>query len=136
MNHSASALVSLGMPHNTAVRSPRSRFVIIVFVVLALGLSVAACSSSSKGDSSGSASAGITMKDTAFSVAGPVKAGATVNIKNDDSFTHTVTSDDGTSFNVSVDGGKSATITAPSKAGSYKFHCNIHSTMKATLTVE
>jgi plastocyanin len=124
------------MPHNTAVRSPRSRFAIIVFVVLALGLSVAACSSSSKGGSSGSGSADITMKNIAFSVAGPVKAGATVNIKNNDSFTHTVTSDDGTSFNVSVDGGKSATVTAPSKAGSYKFHCNIHSTMHATLTVE
>jgi len=76
------------------------------------------------------------VKNTAFSVAGSVKAGATVNIKNDDGFTHTVTSDDGTSFNVSVDGDKSATITAPSKAGSYKFHCNIHSNMHATLTVE
>ena len=124
------------MPHNTAVRSSRSRFVLIVFVVLALGLSVAACSSSSKDGSSGSTSADITMENTAFNVAGPVKAGATVNIKNNDSFTHTVTSDDGTSFNVSVDGGKSATVTAPSKAGSYKFHCNIHSTMKDTLTVE
>jgi plastocyanin len=76
------------------------------------------------------------MQNTAFKVAGPVKAGATVNIKNNDSFTHTVTSDDGTSFNVSVDGGKTATITAPSKAGTYKFHCNIHSSMHATLTVQ
>ena len=72
----------------------------------ALALSLAACSSSSKSGSSGSASADITMQNTAFSVAGPVKAGATVNIKNNDGFTHTVTSDDGTSFNVSVDGGK------------------------------
>ena len=76
------------------------------------------------------------MQNTAFNVAGPVKAGATVNIKNNDSFTHTVTSDDGTSFNVSVDGGKTATITAPSKPGTYKFHCNIHSNMHATLTVQ
>jgi plastocyanin len=124
------------MPHNTSVRSPRSRFAIVVFVVLALGLSVAACSSSSKGGSSGSASADITMKNTAFSVAGSVKAGATVNIKNNDPFTHTVTSDDGSSFNVSVDGNKTATITAPSKAGTYKFHCTIHSNMHATLTVQ
>ena len=36
----------------------------------------------------------------------------------------------------SVDGGKTATITAPSKAGTYKFHCNIHSNMHATLTVQ
>ena len=125
------------MPHNTPSRSPRSRIVILVLVVAALALSLAACSSSSKSsDSSGSGSAVITMQNTAFKVAGPVKAGATVNIKNNDSFTHTVTSDDGTSFNVSVDGGKTATITAPSKAGSYKFHCNIHSNMHATLTVQ
>jgi plastocyanin len=123
------------MPHNTAIR-PRSRFAILVVAVLALGLSLAACSSSSKSGSSGSGSAVITMQNTSFKVAGPVKAGATVNIKNNDSFTHTVTSDDGSSFNVSVDGGKSATITAPSKAGTYKFHCNIHSNMHATLTVQ
>ena len=63
------------------------------------------------------------------------KTGATVNIKNNDPFTHTVTSDDGSSFNVSVDGNKTATITAPTKAGTYKFHCNIHSFMHGTLTV-
>jgi plastocyanin len=124
------------MPQNIAVRSPRFRFAILVVAVLALGLSLAACSSSSKSGSSGSGSAVITMQNTSFKVAGPVKAGATVNNKNNDSFTHTVTSDDGTSFNVSVDGGKTATVTAPSKAGTYKFHCNIHSTMHATLTVQ
>jgi len=63
------------------------------------------------------------------------KAGATVTITNKDQVTHTVTSDDGTSFNVTVQGGKTATITAPSKAGTYKFHCNIHSSMHGTLTV-
>jgi plastocyanin len=124
------------MTNNTRTRSHRSNLALFAAILLALALVLAACSSSSKGGSSGSGSADITMKNTAFSVAGPVKAGATVNIKNDDSFTHTVTSDDGSSFNVSVDGGKSATVTAPSKAGSYKFHCNIHSTMHATLTVE
>ena len=124
------------MPSNAAIRPARPRLAILAVVVFALGLSLAACSSSSKSGSSGSGSAVITMQNTAFQVAGPVKAGATVTIKNDDGFTHTVTSDDGTSFNVSVDGGKSATVTAPSKAGSYKFHCNIHSNMHATLTVE
>jgi plastocyanin len=124
------------MAYNTAVRTPRSRLAVLVLVVAALALSLAACSSSSKSSSSGSGSAVITMQNTSFNVTGPVKAGATVNIKNNDSFTHTVTSDDGTSFDVSVDGGKTATITAPSKAGTYKFHCNIHSNMHATLTVQ
>jgi len=124
------------MPYNTATRSSRSRFAFVILAVVALALALAACSSSSKSGASGSGSAVITMQNTSFKVAGPVKAGATVNIKNNDPFTHTVTSDDGTSFNVSVDGGKTATITAPSKAGTYKFHCNIHSTMHASLTVQ
>ena len=120
------------MPTETRPRS--AALALVLAVVLALAV-LAACSSSSK-SSSGSGNPVITMQNTAFNVAGPVKAGATVNIKNNDSFTHTVTSDDGTSFNVSVDGGKTATITAPSKAGTYKFHCNIHSNMHATLTVQ
>ena len=45
----------------------------------------------------------ITMQSTAFTSPTPVKAGATVTIKNNDPSTHTVTADDGTSFNVSVD---------------------------------
>ena len=124
----------MSMPNEPRPR--RTRLALVLAVVLAL-TALAACSSSSK--SSSSSSSGnpvITMQNTAFNVAGPVKAGATVDIKNNDPFTHTVTSDDGTSFNVSVDAGKTATITAPSKPGTYKFHCNIHSNMHATLIVQ
>jgi plastocyanin len=121
------------MPHNSAVTSPRSRFSILVLVVLALGLSVAACSSDKEG-ASDSGSAAITIKDLKFTTE-PVSAGATVTVQNDDDVAHTVTGDDD-EFNVSVDPGESATFTAPDEAGSYKFHCNIHSSMKATLTVE
>ena len=38
-------------------------------------------------------------------------------------------------FDVTSDPGKTVTFTAPSKPGSYGFHCNIHNFMKATLTV-
>jgi plastocyanin len=48
---------------------------------------------------------------------------------------HTVTSDDGKSFDVTVNPGKTATFTAPSSPGTYKFHCKIHSSMHGTLTV-
>ena len=124
----------MSMPNEPRPR--RTRLALVLAVVLAL-TALAACSSSSKSSSSSSSgSPVITMQNTAFNVAGPVKAGATVDIKNNDPFTHTVTSDDGTSFNVSVDGGKTATITAPSKPGTYKFHCNIHSNMHATLIVQ
>ena len=106
------------MPHNTAIRSARSRVAILVLVVLALGLSLAACSSSSK---SGSSSAAITVKDFQFTTKA-VKAGAKVTVHNNGPSTHTVTADDG-GFDVTVDSGKDATFTAPSKAGTYKFHC-------------
>ena len=36
---------------------------------------------------------------------------------------------------IAIDAGKTMTFTAPSKPGAYGFHCNIHTFMKATLTV-
>lgn len=119
------------MPHNTASRSARSRFAILILVVAALALSLAACSSSSK---SGSSSGDITVKDFQFTTK-PVKAGATVTVHNNGPSQHTVTADDG-GFDVTVDPGKDATFKAPSKAGTYKFHCNIHTQMHGTLTVQ
>ena len=57
-----------------------------------------------------------------------------MTVKNDSSSQHTVTQDD-RGFNVTIDAGKTATFTAPSAAGGYKFHCNIHNFMKGELTV-
>jgi plastocyanin len=69
-----------------------------------------------------------------FSSPSSVASGSTVTVQNNDTTAHTVTSDDGTSFNVKVPAGKTATFTAP-KAGTFKFHCNIHSSMHGSLTV-
>ena len=124
--------VSLGMQRNHALPRTRRSLALAIGIVLALALLLGACSSSSK---SGSSSGGITIKDLVFTST-PVKAGDTVTIQNNDTVAHTVTSDDGTSFDVQVDAGKSATLTAPSKAGSYKYHCKIHSQMHGTLTVQ
>ena len=123
------------MTINTGTRTPRSRLALLVGVVLALTLVLGACSSSGSSKSAAS-TADITMKDLSFKVAGPVSAGATVTVKNNDGVTHTVTSDDGTSFNMSVDGGVSTSFKAPTNPGTYKFHCNIHSQMHGTLTVQ
>ena len=110
------------------------RFLALV-AVLALALGLAACSSSSKSSSSSSGSADITISGTAFSDVKPVKAGATVTVKNEDGFAHTVTADNGAFNTNNIDGDKTVTFTAPSTPGTYKFHCNIHSSMHGTLTV-
>jgi plastocyanin len=107
--------------------------VLVTVAGLAVGLS--ACSSSGSKGASGSTGTGdaISILNQKFTV-GSAKAGDTITVTNNDSVTHTVTSDDGSSFSVSINGGKTATFTAPA-AGSYKFHCKIHSNMHGTLTV-
>jgi plastocyanin len=125
------------MPSNTATRSSRSRFAFVILVVAALALSLAACSSSSKGSSGGSGGSGsaqITVQDFQFTTK-PVTAGAKVTVHNNGPSTHSVTADAG-GFDVTINSGADATFTAPSKAGTYKFHCKFHSQMHGTLTVQ
>jgi plastocyanin len=122
------------MTIHTATRSPRSRLALLAGVVLALALVLGACSSSGSAKSK-SSSAAITVQDFKFTTS-PVTAGATVTVHNNGPSDHTVTSDNGTSFDVSVSAGKDATFTAPAKAGTYKFHCSIHTQMHGVLTVQ
>ena len=120
------------MDKNRIPRSPWSTFALLLVAVAALALTLGACSSSGSSKST-AATADITVKDFAFTST-PVKAGATVTVHNTGSVTHTVTADDG-SFDVSIDPGKDVTFTAPAKAGSFKFHCSIHTQMHGTLVV-
>jgi plastocyanin len=78
--------------------------------------------------------ASITIAGLAFPPETHAKAGETIKITNSDSVNHTVTADDG-SFNVDAPGGKTVDLAAPA-AGTYPFHCNIHSSMHGTLVVE
>ena len=103
-----------------------------LIAVAALAVGLAACGSSSKG-SAGSGNAQITIDSSFTFHTSPVAAGSTVTVKNDSSADHTVTQDS-SGFDVSVPAGKTATFTAPA-AGTYKFHCKIHSSMHGTLTV-
>ena len=80
------------------------------------------------------ASGTVTIKDFKFSALS-TKAGAKVIVKNDDSTTHTYTSDDDAFDAGRIDAGKTGEFTAPTTAGSYKVHCEIHSSMSGTLTV-
>jgi plastocyanin len=62
-------------------------------------------------------------------------AGGTIDIENNSGAAHTFTADDG-SFDVDYGADETATVQVPTEPGDYAFHCNIHSSMKATLTVE
>jgi len=64
-----------------------------------------------------------------------IRAGTTVIWKNVSSVPHTVTSDDGQTFdsgNIAVGGTFKFTF---ENAGTYSYHCNIHPYMRATIVV-
>jgi plastocyanin len=67
-----------------------------------------------------------------------IKTGTTVTWKNTKAVSHTVTSDDGKSFDsgaanpIAADGTFSSTFTT---AGTFAYHCAIHPFMKATIIV-
>ena len=109
------------------------RRLITLLAIAALAVGLTACGGGSS-NSSSSGSAQITIDGFTFASTS-VAAGSTVTVKNNSTTQHTVTQDTGGGFNVTVDPGKTATFTAPSKAGTYKFHCNIHPFMHGTLTV-
>jgi plastocyanin len=82
----------------------------------------------------------ISIKGFAFNPNQPsVAKGATITWTNDDGTTHTVTSGvPGTpsgKFNQSLDAGKTFSFTF-TEIGTYEFFCNIHQTMRGTVTVK
>ena len=97
-------------------------------------------STTSAGTATGSAPAAsataITIKDFAYQTPPSVSPGATVTVTNTDTAEHTVTADDGSAFDVEVKSSGTATFTAPSKPGTYPFHCTYHVNMHGTLTVK
>jgi plastocyanin len=100
--------------------------------------SSSASSSSSSGASSSNAAATastITIQNFSFSTPDSVSPGATITVDNKDGTAHTVTSDDGDAFDDAASAGKT-TFTAPTKPGTYPFHCNIHPEMHGTLVVQ
>lgn len=78
----------------------------------------------------------ISIKDYKYQVPKSVKPGAKVMVTNMDQVAHTVTADTSDSvFNLNIDAGGSASFTAPTKPGTYKFHCIYHGNMHGTLVV-
>lgn len=78
----------------------------------------------------------ITIKDFEFTGPATVAPGATVMVVNEDTASHTATSDAGDFDEVVVEGGAEGTFTAPSEPGEYPYVCDFHPDMTATLVVE
>lgn len=96
-----------------------------------------AASSTAASSPGASSTAAITVRDFAYGPPVVVAAGAQITVTNMDSAEHTVTADDGSAFDVDVKGsGGTATFTAPSKPGTYAYHCTFHPGMHGTLTVK
>jgi plastocyanin len=118
----------------------------IVFVLIA-SLALVACtqygapqtptSSSSVPTDQNQTKSDITIQNFTFSPSTvQVSSGNNVSVTNNDSTTHTVTSDDGKAFTTGpIDPGQTVSFLAPAP-GSYGFHCNIHKSMTATLVVK
>ena len=128
------------------MREPTRRFRGGALVMVLVGaLLLAACSSGGSG-SSGSASSGgsggakstnaITISNFMFSpMHVSVAPGSTVSVTNKDSVAHTLTATGGQFDTGDINGGQTKTFTAPSKAGTYSYICNIHQYMMGTIVV-
>ena len=113
----------------------RSRLIPILLIVAVL---LAACGSGGKSTSGTSVSGPdtIVIKNFAFSPQSiTVAPGATVTVHNEDVATHTVTATGGAFNTGDISPGQTRTFTAPAKAGSYGYICNIHQFMTGTLSV-
>jgi plastocyanin len=127
----------------------RNRLWILVGLMMVLVVLAAACGggdNSTVASASGSGSATATtvaksesdeayveIKGFKFTPPDSVKAGSKVEVRNEDSATHTVTADDGSFDTKDVSAGGEASFTAPSTPGTYKFHCSIHPSMTSEL---
>jgi plastocyanin len=78
----------------------------------------------------------LTIANMAFGQPLTVAPGTKINIANNDTVEHSVTSDTAGAFDQDVDGNEKATLTAPSQPGEYPFHCSYHPNMKGTLIVK
>jgi plastocyanin len=78
----------------------------------------------------------ITIKDFAFGAPLTVKPGATISVSNQDTTAHDVASDDAGNFRTPLlNKGESATFTAPTQPGTYKFSCTVHAQMRGIGTL-
>lgn len=87
------------------------------------------------GGGGGGTSTTINIYNMAFPASTSVKKGTIVKWYNQDSYAHTVTSNDGTTFSSgNLAAGATYSYTA-NTTGTFNYHCNYHSNMTGTLVV-
>jgi plastocyanin len=101
----------------------------------AASASAAAPAGAACAESAAAGSVAVAVKDFAFGPADiTAKVGDTITFTNGDSAPHTATLDDGTCTTGTINPGSADGLTFTA-AGTYPFHCKIHSNMKGTITV-
>jgi len=113
----------------------------LLLVLVSVAVATAGCGGGGH-DATASAPSGgtpssISIRDFKFSPDTiSVPSGARVGVTNSDSAPHSVTADDGKSFDSgTIQSGASGSIQAPGP-GSYAYHCTIHPFMTGTLVVK
>ncbi len=100
------------------------------------GTSSAGTSSAAGASQPAAQPAVITISKFAYTVPESVSPGAMITVMNKDEEAHTVTADSGDAFDDKATAGATTQFTAPSKPGSYPFHCTYHSNMHGVLVVK
>lgn len=81
------------------------------------------------------AAATVTIDDFAFTDPGTVAPGGTVTVTNVDGAPHTLTFRAGGADTGTLETGESATVAAPTVAGTHDFFCTIHPSMEGRIVV-
>ena len=74
----------------------------------------------------------ITIKNFAYGSPLTVAPGAMITVTNQDPAAHDVVSDDGKFRTPLLKLGETATFTAPTEPGTYRFSCSVHANMTAS----
>ena len=110
----------------------------LMIIGLLLAISLAGCTSddSTSEEDEADESSSVDIVGMAFSPSElTISVGDTVIWTNKDSATHTATDDNGTFDSGNLASGESFSFTFDT-AGTYTYHCNIHTSMVATIIVE
>jgi plastocyanin len=83
------------------------------------------------------ATTSVSLQNSTFNPADiQVSPGATVTFTNNDGINHTVTFDNASISSIDAYTTGAKTVTMPTAAGTYAYHCNFHGAMKGTVVVK